>query len=470
MNNNTEFLSNASSMSIATASNIPPASMIPVSGKQPFIQSSSSNMKEISKTSYNTPLQINQINSNTTQQVNQPKTNLIRSSTNANRQPDASINNIVGVVIMVKNEETSIQATIDSVKDYIKHIIVFDTGSTDKTIEIIKNTCTKNKQTLHLKQGVFESFPKSRNVSLDFAECVPVRFLMLMDAGDEFKTSMHPIEFLQAIESCPKEIGLVRLKWLDQHGLEDHGDLRFVLNNSSIRYDEDHPVHEVLNKYVDYADLTNLFCLYQDRMKYGAASKFRYARDVELLTNAKPTKRNLHYLGQTYFCMQDYENSYKYYVQSIKIESELPTVHDAIAYLRAGICAFNCKLSEKTILGHLENSIKESKKTDTLIDPYIYILKYHLDTRKPENALAYLDELSALEIKPFTQNIIRNEFYDYDRWNLISIVCLMTNKKIDLGYKAIQRILHYGKPDDENNYKIYEQIRSGQAKYDPTIR
>ena len=436
-------------MSIATASNIPPASMMPVVSKQPFMQSSSSNPKEIS--------------SNKQAQSFMKRDNKMTT----NKQPDASINNIVGVVIMVKNEETSIQVTIDSIKDYIKHIIVFDTGSTDKTVEIVKRACKTNKQVLHLKEGVFESFPKSRNVSLDFAECVPVRFLMLMDAGDEFKTSMHPLEFLQAIDSCPKEIGLVRLKWLDANGMEDHGDLRFVLNNSTIRYEEDHPVHELLNKYVDYADLTNLFYLYQDRTKYGGTSKFRYARDVELLTNAKPTKRNLHYLGQTYFCMQDYENSYKYYVQSVKIETYQPTVDDAIAYLRAGICAFNCKLSEKTILAHLEMSIKVSKKTDTLIDPYIYILKYHLDTRNPEKALAYLDELSALEIKPFTQNIIRNEFYDYDRWNLISIVCLMTNQKIDIGYKAIQRILHYGKPDDINNYKIYEStfLKGGAKSY-----
>ena len=436
-------------MSIATASNIPPASMMPVVSKQPFMQSSSSNPKEIS--------------SNKQAQSFMKRDNKMTT----NKQPDASINNIVGVVIMVKNEETSIQVTIDSIKDYIKHIIVFDTGSTDKTVEIVKRACKTNKQVLHLKEGVFESFPKSRNVSLDFAECVPVRFLMLMDAGDEFKTSMHPLDFLQAIDSCPKEIGLVRLKWLDANGMEDHGDLRFVLNNSTIRYEEDHPVHELLNKYVDYADLTNLFYLYQDRTKYGGTSKFRYARDVELLTNAKPTKRNLHYLGQTYFCMQDYENSYKYYVQSVKIETYQPTVDDAIAYLRAGICAFNCKLSEKTILAHLEMSIKVSKKTDTLIDPYIYILKYHLDTRNPEKALAYLDELSALEIKPFTQNIIRNEFYDYDRWNLISIVCLMTNQKIDIGYKAIQRILHYGKPDDINNYKIYEStfLKGGAKSY-----
>ena len=112
-------------MSIATASNIPPASMMPVVSKQPFMQSSSSNPKEIS--------------SNKQAQSFMKRDNKMTT----NKQPDASINNIVGVVIMVKNEETSIQVTIDSVKDYIKHIIVFDTGSTDKTLDIVKKTCKK---------------------------------------------------------------------------------------------------------------------------------------------------------------------------------------------------------------------------------------------------------------------------------------------------------------------------------------
>jgi len=110
---------------VAIASNIPQASLMPDFSNQSFI----SNLKDLSKI----PLQMNQN----------------RSSPMSNKKPDASINNIVGVVIMVKNEQTSIQATIDSVKDYIKHIIVFDTGSTDKTIEIVQNTCKQNKQILH---------------------------------------------------------------------------------------------------------------------------------------------------------------------------------------------------------------------------------------------------------------------------------------------------------------------------------
>ena len=51
---------------------------------------------------------------------------------------NSDINNILGALIMVKNEEISIQVTIDSVKKYIKHIIVYDTGSTDTTVKIIK--------------------------------------------------------------------------------------------------------------------------------------------------------------------------------------------------------------------------------------------------------------------------------------------------------------------------------------------
>ena len=90
---------------------------------------------------------------------------------------------MIGALIMVKNEEASIATTIESTRGFMKHVIVYDTGSTDKTIEIIRATCLKNGQTLHLKEGVFEGFPQSRNVSLEFAETVSasIKFLILMD-------------------------------------------------------------------------------------------------------------------------------------------------------------------------------------------------------------------------------------------------------------------------------------------------
>ena len=46
----------------------------------------------------------------------------------------------ISALIMVKNEESSIKVTLLSLKNIISNIIILDTGSTDNTIPIIKQT------------------------------------------------------------------------------------------------------------------------------------------------------------------------------------------------------------------------------------------------------------------------------------------------------------------------------------------
>ena len=125
---------------------------------------------------------------------------------------------LIGVLMMVKNEQDSIKLTIDSTKNYFKNIIVFDTGSTDNTVQIIKDTCAKNKQVLHLKEGHFKSFPESRNEALEFANTFSFKYILMMDAGDEFQTKMSFKEFHKFIESIPShvDIGIIKQKWLEK--------------------------------------------------------------------------------------------------------------------------------------------------------------------------------------------------------------------------------------------------------------
>ena len=69
----------------------------------------------------------------------------------------------LAVTLMVKNEEQRIEATLSSVKDVVDGIIVFDTGSEDQTIDIMKMFAKKyNFFIFHLLQGKFEDFATSQ--------------------------------------------------------------------------------------------------------------------------------------------------------------------------------------------------------------------------------------------------------------------------------------------------------------------
>ena len=85
---------------------------------------------------------------------------------------------IIGCLMMVKNEEERIHVSLESVANYVKCYIIYDTGSTDKTTDIIQNHCEKNKINLYMINGDFVNFAKSRNVSLDYADTKNIHYIL----------------------------------------------------------------------------------------------------------------------------------------------------------------------------------------------------------------------------------------------------------------------------------------------------
>lgn len=376
--------------------------------------------------------------------------------------------NVLAVLLMVKNEKDSIATTINSTKNYIKHIILYDTGSTDNTIEIAKTVCKKNGQVLHIKEGVFTTFPESRNCALEFANTFPFKFLLLMDAGDELqmenkeKGEKEPNKntFLRIINKIPVNYGVVKQKWIDNGQMSDHVDIRLVKNIKTCRYDLDTPVHEVFkfnteNKYDKTCDLTNILYLYQDRDKYGGSTKSRYTRDIELLRNAKPTKRNLYFLAQSYMSIDDYANGFKYNVQSLETPDETGLFTDEkFTYVRAAFCAMKCNMTEEVVFKYLNKSVDCDEPP---VDSYVYILKYAIENNKPELAKEHVQKLFNLE-KPEKTMLVNYHFYDYIRYHLIGVVCLQGNYMIELGHKALKKIEKYQRPNDLHNLALYENI------------
>lgn len=358
--------------------------------------------------------------------------------------------------MMLKNEQRSIAVSLGSIKKHFDTLIVFDTGSTDNTIPLIKQFCTDTNITLHLKQSVFKSFPESRNDALDFADTIPVKYLLLMDAGDEFVSKLSKEEFLKIITNIDGLIdyGLVKQQWLTKTGIDDHNDIRFIRNNSNIRYNSIYPVHEQFSNVHQYKsiNLAHYFTLYQDRITYGESSANRYKKDIEILLKAIPNKRNLYFLAQSYMSLDDYKNGFKYNVLCL---NEKSNDHDDIfTYVRAGFCAMMCKMNENIVMRYLKKAISFPEPP---IDAYIYILRYYLDNKQTEKAIPYIRDLCALK-KPNEEKstLVNHYFYDYVRWHLISVITLFSQQELELGkFACNEAIKNQRKLIDINNYRFF---------------
>lgn len=100
---------------------------------------------------------------------------------------------------LVKNEENFIGYAIASVIDFVDTIIVFDTGSTDKTIEIVKDLLAK-----HPSKIIFEEkgeCDKKRHTQLrqEMIDRTRTDWFMILD-GDEVWTRRAMQEAVQTIK------------------------------------------------------------------------------------------------------------------------------------------------------------------------------------------------------------------------------------------------------------------------------
>lgn len=70
----------------------------------------------------------------------------------------------LSVVIICKNEAADISKTLQSLEGLTNDVVVYDNGSTDGSIEIIR------KFNVHLHQGSWEGFGKTKNKAIDLAQ------------------------------------------------------------------------------------------------------------------------------------------------------------------------------------------------------------------------------------------------------------------------------------------------------------
>ena len=363
---------------------------------------------------------------------------------------DKRKNTGIAAILMVKNESLRIHVSLTSVLGFASTIIIYDTGSTDNTINIIVKFCKKYKLSLYVKYGTFVDFSTSRNVLLDFADTVPnVNFYLMMDCNDELQNGPDLIKFCNNI----KKDNAFFLKQSWKSGIYiNYYNIRLIRSKCGWRYKG--VIHEYICKEGEEANIrVPGVILFQDRTKDDNKSFIRFTKDKELLLgeyNSKNrTPRTVYYLAQTFECLEDKENAIKYYSERMGLIGFFEERYQAAYHV--GMLYREMNRPFEQYVGYFLFSFGIMHRSE----PLVRIAEYYISKQQWSQAYFYLKE-SCKIITPDCGLFLDVELYNYYRWHLMGIVAYYV-KEYEDGLNACKIAIEKRNNDiDKNNLIFYK--------------
>lgn len=377
----------------------------------------------------------------------------------------------IGLLMMVKNEEKRIHVSLESISDFVEALIIYDTGSTDKTIDIITEFSEKHKINLYIKKGEFVDFAVSRNVSLDLADTVNVRYILLLDCNDELRGGKELQKLAENFYDKENTGFLLCQQWWCGQ-LDKYFNIRLVKNRKGWRYRGS--VHEWLKDTTSDTDqprypvvrVPDIIHLYQDRTLDDDKTGKRFFRDRELLLReykANPTDpRTLFYLAQTCHCLKLFDEALFY--SKLRLEQEGFLEEKFHSYLRCGNSCFSLGHDWSDIAKWYLLAYEKFDRAEPLVklaDYYRNMAMAEAKNNKPVHnlwkmAYMYAHQACELEYPEHCILFVDKGIYDYFRWHLMGIIGFYANK-FEEGKSACEKAIKYGinKEINEKNLQFY---------------
>lgn len=352
----------------------------------------------------------------------------------------------IALLIMMKNEEKRLHVTLDSVVGVVKTIVCLDTGSVDGSVKILKEFCKKNGITLRLRIGEFVDFSHSRNESIAFAETFPeIDLLLLLDVNDELHGGDMLLKEAPFIVASHVTAFLVHQNWFVGTNIT-YLNVRLIKPKCGWKYAG--VVHEVMtNCNMDRNPVVKLntsITIAQDRTKDDGKSKKRYIRDKALLLeevkkNPEDT-RSLFYLGQTYACLNEFENALLYYKKRCSVGGDSPGSEELYhSWFLCGSLARDLKMPWEVQMGYYMKALTVIMR----VEPLIRMAEHYIEDGKDAVACLYLTTACDLPDPKDAILFVDSSAYGYVRWHLMAKVCLSCGY-LDRGRGACGMALHTG--------------------------
>lgn len=263
------------------------------------------------------------------------------------------------ICMIVKNEEKHIENCLRPLSKLGYEIIVVDTGSTDKTVELSKKYTDK----VYFFEWV-NNFAKAKNYAISMATN---DYIFVIDA-DEYIIEFDKKSIEDFFAKNPDKVG--RLKRIE-HIIMDNGDIntstsytnRFFNKNL---YEYAGAIHEQLVKKANsrFKYETKVMNAVADHVGYNTTEEdklLKAKRNIKILeTELKKymTKEQekeyapyiFYHLGKSYYYIKDYEKAVDYFNKAMyyDVDTKLEYVNDMV--ISFGYCLLNLQRHEDALL------------------------------------------------------------------------------------------------------------------------
>ena len=377
------------------------------------------------------------------------------------------------IVLMVKNEQLVIRETLQPYIDAgIQSFFIFDTGSTDNTITVVKEYfASYNIKDGCIGQEPFVDFATSRNRALTLAQqAFPRAQFMLMPDAEWY---MHQVKDL--ITFCHQEKNTVCPCYLIRIGNNNFEfyTSRLIRCSSQAHFVGD--IHEALQPTTRHKVPAHIYfeCGYSPAGYEKSAQRWTRDRDILL----KRYQRNPHdprtafYLAQTYACLGDWEHAYTYYKERTKLKG-----WDEENYVALFKCAETIEhLHDMKDPDAWAEALTYYLRAYTLrpqrAEPLIKIAQHYLDQNNMHLAFCFARQACETEYPHNDILHIEKALYDYTRYDILGR-CAWYVGQFEIGEEALRMALtHY--PDIshlQQNLKLYEHLRQVRERISSSLK
>lgn len=362
----------------------------------------------------------------------------------------AAADPLLVIVLMVKNEEQVIEATLKPYVDAgIESFLIFDTGSTDDTVTITKKYFEENNVTSgFIEQEPFIDFATSRNRALALAqEKFPhAEFMLMPDAEWYMHNVQELIAFCESEQQKTEPAYLVRIgddnfEFYTPRLLRCSSDVKFV-----------GAIHEVPNHIASQKVPASAYFELRASAAGREKSAQRWLRDAKILQKRYDENpydsRNVFYLAQTYACLGDWEQAYKYYWERTRLTGWAEEDYVACYKLAGSIENLSYKKNSMSWTEALHYYLQAYEKRPQRAEPLIKIAQHYLDAESMHLAFCFARQACSIDYPKDDILFVEKELYDYVRYDILGR-CAWYVGQYSIGEEAVGAALN-ARPEMEH--------------------